>query len=63
MLINYVARSMRTVSCCFAVFLVTTSPVTSAIYSVKFFVFHFLGTNFLTPNSGHCRENQSITEC
>ena len=60
MLANYVAMSTRTVSCCFTVYLVTTSPVTPAIYSIKFLVFHFLGANFLTPNSGHCRENQSV---
>ena len=40
---------MRTVSCCFAVFHVTTSPVTPAIYSVKFLVFHFCAPNFSHP--------------
>ena len=40
---------MKTVSCCFAVFLVTTNPATSVIYSLKFVsVLQFLGTNFLT---------------
>ena len=36
------------------------SPATLVIYSVKFIVFRCLGANFLTPNSGHCRENQYI---
>lgn len=51
---------MRTVSCCFSVFLMAASPATLVIYSVKVIVFRCLGANFPTPNSDHCRENQYI---
>ena len=51
---------MRTVSCCFTVFLVITILVTPVNYSIKILVFYFSGADFLVPNSGHYRENQSV---
>ena len=51
---------MKTVSGCFTIFLVTASPATPVIYSVKFLVFNFLGNDFLTLNIGHCCKNQPV---
>ena len=52
---------MKTVSCCFTVFLVTTNPATSVIYSLKFVSdLQFLGTDFHPFSSSHCRENQPV---
>ena len=42
----------------FTIFLVTTSPATPVIYSIKFLVFNFL--DFLAPNIGHRCENQPV---
>ena len=38
--------------------LVTTSPATPMIYSIKFLVFDFLGVYSLVPKSGHYHKNQ-----
>ena len=51
---------MRTVSYCFTIFLVNTSPTTLVIYSLKFLVFTFLGIDFLTFSGGHRHEIQSV---
>ena len=52
---------MKTVSCCFTVFRVTTNPATSVIYSLKFVSdLQFLGTDFHPFSSSHCRENQPV---
>ena len=51
---------MRTVSCCFPIFLVTTHPTTPVIYSLKFLVFNFLDIHFLASSSSHCCENQPV---
>ena len=51
---------MRTVSYWFTIFLKTTSPTNFVVYSLKFLVFNFLGTDFLTFSSNHCHENQSV---
>ena len=47
------------ISCCFTI-LVTKIPATLIIYSIKVFVFNFLGTNFLAPTRGYCRDNQLV---
>ena len=50
---------MRTVSCCFEVFLVTASPRTPVIYSLKFvIVFNFWP--FIFSHLVEVNENQSI---
>ena len=52
---------MRTVPCCFTIFLVTGSPTTPVIYSLKFLVvFNFLTINFLAFSTGHRCENQPV---
>ena len=51
---------MRKVYCCFTLFLVTTSPTTPVIYSLKFLVFNFLVIEFLAFSSGHHFENQPV---
>ena len=51
---------MRTV-CCFTVFLVTASPTTPVIYSLKFtIVFNFLA--FIFSHSVPITENQPVLE-
>ena len=49
---------MRIVSCCFAIFTVTTSLTNPTICSLKFLVFNFLGIDFLAFSSGYHSENQ-----
>ena len=50
---------MRTFSCCFIIFLVSPSPKTPVIYSLKFLVFNFLSIDFLATIGCHHCENQS----
>ena len=52
---------MKTVSCCFTIFLVTTIHATPVIYSLQFFiVFNSLSIDFLAFNSGHGYESQPV---
>ena len=51
---------MREVSYCFIIFIVTTSPTSLVIYSLKFLAFNILGIDFLIFSSGHRHENQHI---
>ena len=52
---------MRTVSCCFTIFLVTASPTSPVIYSLKILVvFDFLRIDFLAFSSSHDCENQPV---
>ena len=44
----------------FTIILVTASPTTPVIYSLKFFVFNSMGIDFLKFSSGHCFENQPV---
>lgn len=51
---------MKTVSCRFAIFFLTTSPATPVIYSIKFLILNFLSVDFLAPKTGYCCENQPV---
>ena len=51
---------MRTVSYCFATFLVTSNPKDFMIHSLKFLAFKFLGIDFLTFSSSHCHKHQPV---
>ena len=48
---------MKTVSCYFIIFLVTTIPALFLIYSLKFLEFNFLGIDFLAFNNGYRSKN------
>lgn len=51
---------MRTVPDCFNIFIVTTSPKLIVIYSLKFVIINFLGTDFLPFISSHRYKNQPL---